>query len=631
MHTASPLAAANIDDSVPIPRTSPVTRTPPVTRSSGLRGCGRLSQIAAVGVDVFARCRPPRPRDDLRLEGLVLLGRDRLVFQQIREPLDQLDVAGDRTAHSVVAAEILLLGFTNLRYERLDPAATRPILKEIETRIPVAEEDPVLTRRREAQQHGDAERREDRGPPHSSHPEARGTADQDVRSLRLIWALSIVVLVLTLVLVAVLSGERVMAFGSLFVSDAFAVFCKILVLLGSVMTMIISRGFLERQGMARFEYPILVVFATLGMMMMVSANDLISLYLGLEMQSLSLYVIAAFQRDDERSTEAGLKYFVLGALASGLLLYGSSLIYGFSGTTNFDQLAALFGYASQAGPGTGVIFGIVFIMAGLAFKVSAVPFHMWTPDVYEGAPTPVTAFFSVAPKIAALALFMRVMIGPFGDLLQHWQQIVAFVSIASMILGALTAINQRNIKRLMAYSSIGHVGYALIGLAVGDAAGIRGVLNYLAIYLVMNVGTFACILCMRRDDRMVEGIDDLAGLSKSHPMLAAALAVFMFSMAGIPPLAGFFGKLYVFLAAIEAELYTLAVIGVLTSVIAAFYYIRIIRVMYFDDIKESLDKPVERELHLVLAATGLLVLLFFLYPSPVLSSAAAAAAALFAG
>ena len=458
-----------------------------------------------------------------------------------------------------------------------------------------------------------------------------GTADQDVRSLRLIWALSIVVLVLALVLVAVLSGERVMAFGSLYVSDAFAVFCKILVLLGSVMTMTISRGFLERQGMARFEYPILVVFATLGMMMMVSANDLISLYLGLEMQSLSLYVIAAFQRDDERSTEAGLKYFVLGALASGLLLYGSSLIYGFAGTTNFDQLAALFDYASEAGPGTGVIFGIVFIMAGLAFKVSAVPFHMWTPDVYEGAPTPVTAFFSVAPKIAALALFMRVMIGPFGDLLQYWQQIVAFVSIASMILGALTAINQRNIKRLMAYSSIGHVGYALIGLAVGDAAGIRGVLIYLAIYLVMNVGTFSCILCMRRDNRMVEGIDDLAGLSKSHPMLAAALAVFMFSMAGIPPLAGFFGKLYVFLAAIEAELYTLAVIGVLTSVIAAFYYIRIIRVMYFDDIKESLDKPVERELRLVLAATGLLVMLFFLYPSPVLSSAAAAAAALFAG
>jgi len=396
------------------------------------------------------------------------------------------------------------------------------------------------------------------------------------------------------------------------------------------MTLTISRCFLERQGMARFEYPILVVFATLGMMMMVSANDLISLYLGLEMQSLSLYVIAAFQRDDQRSTEAGLKYFVLGALASGLLLYGSSLIYGFAGTTNFDQLAALFNYASEAGPGTGVIFGIVFIMAGLAFKVSAVPFHMWTPDVYEGAPTPVTAFFSVAPKIAALALFIRVMIGPFGDLLQQWQQIVAFVSIASMILGALTAINQRNIKRLMAYSSIGHVGYALIGLAVGDAAGIRGVLIYLAIYLVMNVGTFACILCMRRDDRMVEGIDDLAGLSKSHPMLAAALAIFMFSMAGIPPLAGFFGKLYVFLAAIEAELYTLAVIGVLTSVIAAFYYIRIIRVMYFDDIEESLDKPVERELRLVLAATGLFVMLFFLYPSPVLSSAATAAAALFA-
>ena len=276
-----------------------------------------------------------------------------------------------------------------------------------------------------------------------------GTADQDVRSLRLIWALSIVVLVLALVLVAVLSGDRVMAFGNLYISDAFAVFCKILVLLGSVMTMTISRGFLERQGMARFEYPILVVFATLGMMMMVSANDLISLYLGLEMQSLSLYVIAAFQRDDERSTEAGLKYFVLGALASGFLLYGSSLIYGFSGTTNFDQLAALFDYASQAGPGTGVIFGIVFIMAGLAFKVSAVPFHMWLPDVYQGARTPVGLYIASAPKLAALALIMRILVDGFGDLHEVWQGMVMVLGVLSLLVGNIVAIAQTNIKRML--------------------------------------------------------------------------------------------------------------------------------------------------------------------------------------
>ncbi len=453
--------------------------------------------------------------------------------------------------------------------------------------------------------------------------------EQEARTTRVVSWLSVITLVLAGMLVASLSGGSLTAFGDMFVSDAFAVFCKILVLAGSALTIVMARGFLERQGMARFEYPVLVVFATLGMMMMVSANDLISLYLGLEMQSLSLYVIAAFQRDDTRSTEAGLKYFVLGALASGLLLYGSSLVYGFAGTTSFAKLAAVLGHADDIN--LGVVFGIVFILAGLAFKVSAVPFHMWTPDVYEGAPTPVTAFFSVAPKIAALALFIRVMVGPFGDLVSQWQQIVAFVSIASMVLGALAAINQTNIKRLMAYSSIGHVGYALIGLAVGNEAGVRGVLIYLAIYLVMNVGCFACILCMRRGERMVEGIDDLAGLSKSHPMLAMAMAIFMFSMAGIPPLAGFFGKLYIFLAAIEAKLVGLAVIGVVSSVVAAFYYIRIIKVMYFDDIAETLDRPVERELGAVLTVAGVLIVFFFVYPSPVLSNAAAAAASLFAG
>ena len=458
----------------------------------------------------------------------------------------------------------------------------------------------------------------------------RDTAEKEIKASRLISFLCVITLILAVLLVSTLSGGRLVTFQNMFVSDPFAVYSKILVLIGSALAIVISQGFIERHAMARFEYSILIVFATLGMMMMISANDLIALYIGLEMQSLSLYVIAAFQRDDTRSTEAGLKYFVLGALASGMLLYGASLIYGFTGTTDFDQLAQLF-RSGETKINIGIIFGIVFILAGLAFKVSAVPFHMWTPDVYEGAPTPVTAFFSVAPKIAALALFIRVMIGPFGGLVVEWQQIVVFVSMASMALGAFAAINQRNIKRLMAYSSIGHVGYALIGLAAGTETGIRGTLIYLAIYLAMNIGTFACILCMRRADRMVEGIDDLAGLGKTHPMLALGIVVFMFSMAGIPPLAGFFGKFYIFIAAIEAGLYALAIVGVLTSVVAAFYYLRIVQMVYFDEPDYPLDKPVSRDLGLVIAATGLLIVLFFVYPTPVLNGAAAAAASLFGG
>ncbi len=458
-----------------------------------------------------------------------------------------------------------------------------------------------------------------------------GDAGHEVKTFRMISLLSVITLILALLLVSGLTGPRLLTFSNMFISDPFAVYTKILVLTGSALAIIISQGFLERHNMARFEYSILIVFAVLGMMMMISANDLIALYVGLEMQSLSLYVIAAFQRDDTRSTEAGLKYFVLGAVASGMLLYGSTLIYGFTGTTNFDQLQAVFQAGHEGGSSIGVIFGIVFILAGLAFKVSAVPFHMWTPDVYEGAPTPITAFFSVAPKIAALALFIRVMVGPFGALLAEWQQIVVFISVASMMLGAFAAINQRNIKRLMAYSSIGHAGYALIGLAVGTEAGIRGMLIYLAIYLFMNIGTFACILCMRRGDKMVEGIDDLAGLGKTHPMLALAISVFMFSMAGIPPLAGFFGKLYIFLPAIEEGLYGLAVIGVLSSVVAAFYYLRIVQIIYFEDTDQVLDKPVSRDLGLVITATGLVITFFFVYPAPVLAAAAAAAKALFAG
>ncbi len=454
---------------------------------------------------------------------------------------------------------------------------------------------------------------------------------EEVRTTRLISYLSATALFLTLLLVLTVTGGRTLAFGGLFVNDYFAAFFKVLVLIASALSLIVSQDYLERQGMARFEFAVLILLAVLGMLMMISANDLISLYLGLELQSLALYVIAAFQRDDTRSTEAGLKYFVLGAVATGMLLYGASLVYGFAGSTGFDSLAATLRFADGEAPAIGLVVGIVFIVAGLAFKVSAVPFHMWTPDVYEGAPTPVTAFFAVAPKLAAVALFLRVMIGPFGDLVAQWQQIVIFISIASMVLGGFAAINQVNIKRLMAYSSIGHVGYALIGLAVGDEVGIRGVLIYMFIYLFMTLGAFACILCMRRGDRMVEDIDDLAGLSKSHPLLALAFAIFMFSMAGLPPLAGFFGKLYIFLAAIEAELYALAVIGVLTSVVAAFYYVRIVKVMYFDPLGETLDKPIGRDIGVVLVGTSLIILLFFAYPRPVLSGAAAAAASLFAG
>ena len=452
---------------------------------------------------------------------------------------------------------------------------------------------------------------------------------EDVKASRLISLLSVISLLLAILLVSTLSGGRLMTFSGMFVSDTFAVYCKVLVLIGSALAIVLSFRFQERHDMARFEYAILIVFATLGMMMMISANDLISLYVGLELQSLSLYVIAAFQRDDTRSTEAGLKYFVLGAVASGMLLYGASLIYGFTGVTNFDQLAKVFQDGHTAG--VGVVFGIVFILAGLAFKVSAVPFHMWTPDVYEGAPTPVTAFFSVAPKIAALALLIRVMVGPFGGLVEQWQQIVIFISIASMALGAFAAINQRNIKRLMAYSSIGHVGYALIGLCVGDEVGVRSVLIYLAIYLFMNIGVFACILNMRRDGAMVEGINDLAGMSRTHPMLAMALAILMFSMAGIPPFAGFFGKFYIFMGAIQAELYWLAVLGVLSSVVAAFYYIRIVQIVYFEEAGEPLDKSSSPELSFVITASGLFVAFFFVYPTPVLSAAAAAASSLFAG
>lgn len=423
------------------------------------------------------------------------------------------------------------------------------------------------------------------------------------------------------------AGGVAITFNGMFMVDGFATFSKILILLASVLSLAMSVSWLRQEQAERFEFPVLVIFATLGMMMMVSAANMLSLYLGLELQSLSLYVLAAYQRDSSKATEAGLKYFVLGSLASGLALYGISLVYGFAGSTSFESIA----HAVEHGAPTGVVVGMVFILAALAFKVSAVPFHMWAPDVYEGAPTPVTAFFGVAPKIAAFSLLVRLMIGPFGEMAHQWQQVVILVSAASMIVGSFAAINQRNIKRLMAYSSIGHVGYALMGLATADQVGIRGVLIYLALYLFMNIGTFAIILAMRQKGRLLEGIDDLAGLSKTHPAMAMWMAVFMFSMAGVPPMAGFWGKFYVFMAAMDKGFLTLAIIGVLTSVVGAFYYLRIIKIMYFDEPVEALDRGVPGGLTIIMGVNGLVILLFTFAPMPLISSAGAAAASLFGG
>jgi NADH-quinone oxidoreductase subunit N len=432
------------------------------------------------------------------------------------------------------------------------------------------------------------------------------------------------VLGLAVVLVLADGGGRQEAFGGSLVIDTFARFMKVLTLFGSAVAIVLSVNFMKAEEIERFEYPILVLLATAGMMIMISANDLLALYMGLELQSLALYVVAAIDRDRAKSSEAGLKYFVLGALSSGMLLYGASLIYGFTGSVSFAGIAT----AVTAEPGLGLIFGLVFLIAGLAFKVSAVPFHMWTPDVYEGAPTPVAAFFAAAPKIAAMALFIRAMLAPFPAILPDWQQILVFISIASMVLGAFAAIGQTNIKRLLAYSSIGHMGYALIGLAAGSPEGVQSVIIYMAIYLIMTLGSFACVLAMRRKDGQVETIADLAGLARTDGMLAFFLAVFMFSLAGIPPLAGFFAKYFIFMAAIKANLVMLAIIGVLASVVGAVYYIRIVKLMYFDEPAERFE-PMVTEVKAVVVLAGLFVLLFALFPQPLSSLAQAAAASLF--
>ena len=423
-------------------------------------------------------------------------------------------------------------------------------------------------------------------------------------------------------------SETQTTFGGMFISDNFSIFMKVVVMLSSAAVILMSAQYLKDKNIQTFEFPILMVLATLGMMMMISANTLLALYVGLELQSLCLYVLAAFNRNRDRSTEAGLKYFVLGAMSSGILLFGISLVYGFTGTINFDVLGPLI---AEAGNSVGLVIGMVFVLAGLAFKVSAVPFHMWTPDVYEGAPTPVTAFFAAAPKVAAMAVLVRVVMTTFPALTGDWQMILTFMAIASMVLGAFAALPQTNIKRLMAYSSIGHIGFALVGLAAGTAEGVQAVLIYMAIYATMTLGTFACILSMKDDEGMTENITDLAGLSQTKPAMALALAIFMFSLAGIPTLAGFFGKWFVFKAAVDAGLYTLAVVGVLASVVAAYYYLRIVKLMYFDepnaDFAPSYDTPKRWIIGLMAVVNSPISMLLISF----LVSAAAFASGAFAG
>ena len=447
---------------------------------------------------------------------------------------------------------------------------------------------------------------------------------QSERSARIVNGFCIAVLALAALVVVMLPAGRSELFGGSFVVDDYARFLKLLALAGSGGALMLSLNWLTLEKQQKFEYGVLFLLSTLGMLLLISAADLIALYLGLEMMSLPLYVVAASNRDNVRSTEAGLKYFVLGALSSGMLLYGASLIYGFTGTVSFTGIAKATGH----GANLGLIFGLVFMFVGFCFKISAVPFHMWTPDVYEGAPTPVTAFFAAAPKVAGIAIFVRATVVAFPGITHEWQQIVVFVSIASMALGAFAAIGQRNIKRLMAYSSIGHMGFALVGLAAGTAEGVQGVLVYMSIYVAMTLGVFAAILAMRRDGKFVETIGDLAGLARTHPTMAFFLAMLLFSLAGIPPLAGFFAKFYVFLAAIKAGLYTLAVIGVLSSVVGAYYYLNIVKMIYFDEPVKGFDR-MPGLLRLVLGVSGLVVMLFFAYPAPILDAATVAAKSLF--
>ena len=443
-----------------------------------------------------------------------------------------------------------------------------------------------------------------------------------VKNIKLIINLAIITLIIAIILVFVQPVQS--AFNNSLTIDEFSKIAKTLILIGSLASIVMYHSSREDLNINLFEYPILILLATIGMMIMVSANDLIAIFIGLELQSLTLYVLAALNRNHLASSEAGLKYFLLGALSSGLLLFGLSYIYGFTGNTNLNLIST-----TVTSGNIGLIIGIVFVCSGIAFKVSAVPFHMWTPDVYEGAPTPVTAFFALAPKVAAIALAVRFLIVGFGDIAFDWQQIIIFLSIASMVFAAFAAIAQKNIKRLMAYSSIGHVGYALIGLACGTPQGISSLVIYLSIYLIMNIGVFSFILSMKNKGEYYENISDLSGLYKTHPYYSVVITILIFSLAGIPPLAGFFGKFYIFIAAIESNLLLLAIVGILASVIAAFYYLRIIKVIYFDESKNSFDGFSHRSLGLLTHPSAILILIFCLYPLPLIKISNYAASSFF--
>ena len=430
------------------------------------------------------------------------------------------------------------------------------------------------------------------------------------KSFNLIFNLSSIILLITIALILNSPNEEEKIFLNSFVRDSFSNFFKILILITSLFVLNSSKKFIIANKLNKFEYPIIILISILGMFFMLSSNDLILFYLGLELQSLSLYILASIDRDNSRSSESGIKYFVLSALSSGLLLYGCSLLYGYTGSTNFELIAGQLNKEN-----TGAIFAMVFILVGLAFKVSAVPFHMWTPDVYEGAPTSITSFFAVVPKATGLALFIKFMFVPFSNIIFEWQTIIIFISIASMILGAVAAIVQKNIKRLLAYSSIGHIGYALAGVATATTSGYESAVVYISIYVVMNIGAFSCLYLMRKDGKYKENISDLSGISKKHPVLAISFLIILFSLAGIPPLAGFFAKFYIFASVIEQKMYALAIIGLLTTVISAFYYLKIIKTIYFEESGITFDNMKDKTANITILISCTVLLTFFLYPS----------------
>ena len=430
------------------------------------------------------------------------------------------------------------------------------------------------------------------------------------KSFNLIFNLTSLIIITTILIIFTGPNTEESIFSNSFIRDSFSNYFKILILLSSLFVLNSSKNFIIDNKLDKFEYPIIILLSILGMFFMVSSNDLILFYLGLELQSLSLYILASIDRDNLRSTESGIKYFVLSALSSGLLLYGCSLLYGFTGSTNFELISSQLNKEN-----TGAVFAMVFILVGLAFKVSAVPFHMWTPDVYEGAPTSITSYFAVVPKVAGLALLIKFMFVPFSNILLEWQTIIIFISIGSMILGAVAAMVQKNFKRLLAYSSIGHIGYALAGVATGAISGYQSAIVYISIYVIMNIGAFSCLYLLRKDGQYKENISDLSGISKKHPLLAISFLIILFSLAGVPPLGGFFAKFYVFVAVLEQEMYALAIIGLLTTVMSAFYYLKIIKTIYFDDSLITFEATKNRTAQVSIFASCIILITFFLYPS----------------